>query len=77
MSYFISNSIVINGVTMSGITSLLTCAIIQSNYTYYNLSPQGKTASTLTVTFMGPAAETAFYSYVGIDLLVQMPTWLT
>ena len=45
MSYFISNAIVINGVTMSGITSLLTCAIIQSHYTYYNLSPQGKTPS--------------------------------
>ena len=56
MSYFISNAIVINDVTISGITSLLACAIIQSNYTYYNLSPQGKTASTLTVTFMSPVA---------------------
>jgi NhaP-type Na+/H+ or K+/H+ antiporter len=75
MSYFISNAIVINGVTMSGITSLLTCAIIQSHYTYYNLSPQGKTASTLTVTFMGTAAEAAVYSYVGIALLAQIPSW--
>lgn len=69
MSYFISNAIVIKGITMSGITSLLTCAIIQSHYTYYNLSPQGKTTSTLTVTFMGTAAEAAVYSYVGIALL--------
>jgi len=69
ISYFVSNSITINGVTMSGITSLLTCGIVQSSYTYYNLSPQGKTTSTLTVTFLGTAAEAMVYSYIGIALL--------
>lgn len=73
ISYFVSESIVIVGVQMSGITSLLTCGIVQSHYTYYNLSPQGKTASLFIVTFMGTAAEAAVYSYIGIALLNLIP----
>ena len=75
ISYFISNSIVINGTEMSGITSLLTCGIFQSHYTYYNLSPQGKTASLFVVTFMGTVAEAAVYSYIGIALLNAIPQY--
>jgi len=39
ISYFVSNLIVIGGIEMSGIISLLTCGIVQSHYTYYNMSP--------------------------------------
>jgi sodium/hydrogen exchanger-like protein 6/7 len=60
---------------MSGIISLLTCGIVQSHYTYYNLSPQGKTAATLTVSFLGTAAEAGVYSYIGIGLYSLIPTW--
>jgi len=38
MSYYIADLTVIAGIKMSGIISLLTCGIIQSQYTYYNLS---------------------------------------
>ena len=69
ISYFVSNSITISGMTMSGISSLLTCAIVQSHYTYYNLSPQGKTSSLFVVSFLGTAAEAAVYSYIGIALV--------
>lgn len=75
ISYFASNSIIIAGTQMSGITSLLTCGIVQSHYTYYNLSPQGKTASLFVVSFMGTTAEAAVYSYVGIALLNAIPEW--
>ena len=68
ISYFVSSLIKIQGIEMSGIISLLTCGIVQSHYTYYNLSPQGKTSSTLTITFLGTAAEAGVYSYVGIAL---------
>ena len=39
ISYFLSDLTVIAGIQMSGIISLLTCGIIQSHYTWYNLSP--------------------------------------
>lgn len=60
---------------MSGITSLLACGIVQSHYTYYNLSPQGKTCSLFVVSFLGTAAEAAIYSYVGIALLNAIPQY--
>ena len=39
VAYFTSSLTVIAGIEMSGIISLLTCGIIQSHYTWYNLSP--------------------------------------
>jgi NhaP-type Na+/H+ or K+/H+ antiporter len=75
LSYFVSDCIVLAGIQMSGIISLLTCGIIQSHYTYYNMSPQGKTCATLTVSFLGTAAEAAVYSYIGIGLYALIATW--
>lgn len=39
VTYFGADMIIIVGIQMSGIISLLTCGIIQSHYTWYNLSP--------------------------------------
>ena len=39
MCYFAAENIYILGLEMSGIIAMLTCAIIQSHYTWYNLSP--------------------------------------
>lgn len=74
-SYFISDSIKIAGIQMSGIISLLVCGIVQSQYTYYNLSPQGKQCSLLTSSFLGTAAEAGVYSYIGIALYSLIETW--
>lgn len=39
------------------------------------MSPQGKTASNLVVSFLGTMCEAAVYSYVGIALYSQIPSW--
>jgi len=76
VSYFVSTLIKLpNGLEMSGIISLLTCAIVSAHYTYYNISPQGKQASTLSFSFLGEMAEAAVYSYVGLALYSTIPTW--
>lgn len=38
VAYFLAEMTVIMGIAMSGIIALLTCGIVQSHYTYYNLS---------------------------------------
>ena len=76
ISYFTSSLIKLpNGLEMSGIISLLTCAIVSAHYTYYNISPQGKQACTLSFSFLGEMAEAAVYSYVGLALYSTIPTW--
>lgn len=67
---------------MSGIISLLTCSIVQAHYTWYNLSPQGKSTTSVTFAFLGTTCEAAVYSYVGISLYATIPlywsfTWIT
>lgn len=75
LSYFLADMTVLAGIRMSGIISLLTCGIIQSHYTYYNLSPQGKITSTLTISFLGTAAEAGIYSYIGLSLYSNLNGW--
>jgi len=75
LSYFLADMTTLAGIQMSGIISLLTCGIIQSHYTYYNLSPQGKITSTLTISFLGTAAEAGIYSYIGLSLYSNLNGW--
>lgn len=75
ISYFVSDFTVLAGIRMSGIISLLTCGIVQSHYTYYNLSPQGKIISTSTITFIAIAAEAGVYSYIGLSLYSNIASW--
>jgi len=50
----------------SGIITLLTCSIVMSHYTWYNLSPQGKHASYIVFEFLGHAMEAFVFIYLGI-----------
>lgn len=72
-AYFIAEITTIIGTTMSGIIALLVFSIIQAHYTWYNLSPQGKTTTSVTYEFLGKAAEALVYSYVGISLYTSIP----
>lgn len=72
--YFLSELTVIGGIQMSGMISLLVCGIIQAHYAWYNLSPQGKSATTIVFSVLGTAAEAAVYSYIGIALYSTIPT---
>jgi len=73
LAYFTAQIIVILHLDMSGIIAMLTYAIIQSHYTWYNLSPQGKSTTVVTFAFLGQTAEAAVYSYVGISLFSTIP----
>jgi len=75
IAYFASEMTVIAGIQMSGIISLLTCGVVQAHYCWYNLSPQGKSSTSVTFGFLGTAAEAAVYSYIGIGLYSLIPTW--
>ena len=61
VTYFISES---GG--FSGIISLLTCGITMAHYTWYNLSPQGKTISSVAIGMLGSGAESVVFSYIGL-----------
>ena len=61
IAYFISEA-----AELSGIISLLTCGITMAHYTWYNLSPQGKTISSVAVSILGSAAESLVFSYIGL-----------
>ena len=50
----------------SPIISLLTCGISMAHYTWYNLSPQGKTVSSVTFSILGACAESFVFAYIGL-----------
>lgn len=66
-SYFGSESL-----ELSGMISLLTCGVTQAHYTWYNLSPQGKTISSVSVSIFGAVAEGLVFAYIGLCLFTYM-----
>jgi hypothetical protein len=74
LCYYSTSSMYIVGAEMSGIISLLTCAIFDGKYTWHNLSQQGKTTTPVTAAFIGAMMESAIYSYIGIGLYSLIPS---
>jgi sodium/hydrogen exchanger-like protein 6/7/sodium/hydrogen exchanger 8 len=61
MTYYASEAL-----ELSGMISLLTAGITMAHYTWYNLSPQGKTISSVAVTIFGAASESIVFAYIGL-----------
>jgi len=61
--YFLSESL-----HLSGLISLLTSGIVMAHYTWYNLSPQGKSISSVSVSIFGQLAEAVVFAYIGLCL---------
>ena len=63
MAYYIGEEL-----EASGVTSLIICTIMQAQYAWYNLSPQGKHASGITIATMGYLAEAFVFVLIGLGL---------
>jgi NhaP-type Na+/H+ or K+/H+ antiporter len=61
-SYFLSESL-----ELSGVISLLCCGITMGHYSWYNLSPQGQSVSSVTFSILGSAAESISFLYIGLS----------
>jgi sodium/hydrogen exchanger-like protein 6/7/sodium/hydrogen exchanger 8 len=61
MTYYSSEAL-----ELSGMISVLTIGITMAHYTWYNLSPQGKTISSVAVSIFGSAAEALVFAYIGL-----------
>ena len=51
---------------LSGIITLLTCSVTMANYTWYNMSPQGKQTSVVIFKCLGRSNECLIFSYLGL-----------
>jgi NhaP-type Na+/H+ or K+/H+ antiporter len=50
----------------SGLIALMTTGVMMSQYSWYNLSPQAKTGTTLAFSFIGLAFEAFVFAYLGL-----------
>ena len=63
LSYYIADLF-----EMSGIISIIVTAMMQAQYSWYNLSPQGKSVSAVTFQTLGYFSEALIFSYIGLGI---------
>ena len=56
---------------MSGIISIIVTSVMQAQYSWYNLSPQGKSVSSVTFQTLSYFAEALIFSYIGLGIFKQ------
>lgn len=66
ISYYVADML-----EMSGIISIIVTAVMQAQYSWYNLSPQGKSVSAVTFQTLGYFAEALIFSYIGMGIFQQ------
>jgi len=63
LSYYIADAF-----KMSGIISIIVTSVMQAQYSWYNLSPQGKSVSAVTFQTLGYFSEALIFSYIGLGI---------
>ena len=63
MSYYVADMH-----ELSGIISIIVTAVMQAQYSWYNLSPQGKHVSAVTIQTLGYFSEALIFCYIGIGI---------
>jgi NhaP-type Na+/H+ or K+/H+ antiporter len=53
--------------SLSGILTLLTTGILMAHYTWYNLSPQGKSSSSVALQVISYIVEGFVFAYIGLN----------
>lgn len=66
LSYYIADLF-----EMSGIISIIVTAVMQAQYAWYNLSPQGKSVTAVTIQTLGYFSEALIFSYIGLGIFKQ------
>lgn len=59
-------------IEVSGIVSLLACGIFMGQFTWYNLSPQGKHSTSIAFQVIGFMIEAFVFSYLGLTIFSYM-----
>lgn len=59
-------------IEVSGIVSLLACGIFMGQFTWYNLSPQGKHSTSIAFSVIGYMVEAFVFSYLGLTMFSYM-----
>ncbi len=59
-------------VGMSGIMSMVVCAVLMAHYAWYSLSPQGKHVSSVAFQVIGFLAESFVFVYLGLAFFVYV-----
>lgn len=70
-SYFFSNGFSSNGVTMSGIVSLLFCGITLKHYAYHSMSRRTQRTTRYTFQTLANLSENFIFIYLGLSLFTQ------
>ena len=63
LSYYVADLL-----KMSGIISIIVTSVMQAQYSWYNLSPQGKSVSAVTFQSLGYFSEALIFSYIGLGM---------
>ena len=74
--FFLANIAYITAefLALSGVISLLICAIVMAHYTWYNLSSKAKSGSSQSFQLVGEISESFVFVYLGLSTFSFLPS---